>query len=341
MKRITKVICTLGPACSEEKILNELFKEGMNIARLNMSHGTHESHQELVDKLAPLRKKGLKVLVDLKGPEMRIGTFENGYTNLVVGNTFTFTTKNIIGNDEMVSLRYKNLVNDVKVGSRIYFNNSVTIFEVIKLTKTSIVCKIIAGGKLSNNKSLNVPGVIPSTPYLSEVDKQDILFAIKNKADMLALSFVSNKKNVIDVKNFLKENNAGPMEIIAKIENESGVKKVESIVDECDGIMVARGDLGVEIPLEKIPPVQKKIVSLCNVKKKTCIIATDMLDSMTNSLRPTRAEVNDVATAVYEEATATMLSGETASGIDPVNCLKTMIRIINETEKYVYSIKIK
>ena len=306
-----------------------------------MSHGTHETHQELIDKIAPLRKKGLKLLIDTKGPEIRIGTFKNGFTQLVEGEKFTFTSKDIIGNDKEVSLKYKNLVNEVKVGDRIYASNALIVLEILKVTKTDIKCKVIFGGKLSNNKSLNVPGVIPSTPYLSEVDKQDILFGIKNKADILAISFVSNKQNVLDIRKFLKENGGENIEIISKIENSSGVDKIDQIIDASDGIMVARGDLGVEIPIEKIPPVQKKLVSLCNVKKKTCIVATEMLESMTNSTRPTRAEVNDVATAVYEEATATMLSGETASGIDPVGVVKTMVRIINETEKHIYGVNVK
>lgn len=342
MKRITKIICTLGPACDNELILAKMNAEGMDIARLNMSHGTHETHQALIDKITPLRKKtGLKLLIDTKGPEIRIGTFKDGSVMLEEGKTFTFTTKDVIGSSKRVSLKYKNLVKEVRAGNKIYANNGMMILEVTEVTETDIVCRVVFGGKLSNNKGLNVPGVVPSTPYLSEADKADILFAIKNKADFLAISFVSNKQNVIDIKKFLAENGGENIKIISKIENASGVENVESILDESDGLMVARGDLGVEIPLEKIPPIQKKLISLCNVKRKLVVVATEMLESMTNSTRPTRAEVNDVATAIYEEATATMLSGETASGIDPVLVVQTMAKIINETEKHIYGVKVQ
>lgn len=339
MKKITEVICTLGPACNDEKILEAMFKEGMNIARLNMSHGTLESHQELIDKIASLRKKGLKLMIDTKGPEIRIGTFENGGVELKEGDLFTFTSKDIIGNKNAVSLKYKNLVKEVKKGDKIFANNGMMILQVLKVTKTDINCKVLFGGKLTNNKGLNVPGVIPSSPYISEADKIDLLFAIKNKADYLAISFVSNKQNVLDIKKFLNDNGATGIKIISKIENASGVANASEILDISDGLMVARGDLGVEIPLEKIPPTQKKLISLCNVKRKMCVVATEMLESMTHSTRPTRAEVNDVANAIYEEASATMLSGETASGINPVLVVQTMTKIILEVEKHIYKMK--
>lgn len=340
MKRITKIVCTLGPACTDEKILSQMFDEGMDVARLNMSHGTIESHQALADTIAPLRKKGLKLLVDTKGPEIRIGTFEAGSIMLEIGKPFTFTTREILGNEKEVSLKYKNLVNEVRAGDKIYANNGMLVLGVQKVTKTDIVCVVEFGGKLSNNKGLNVPGVVPSSPYISPADEKDILFAIKNKADYLAISFVSNAKNVQDIRDFLAKNGGENIEIISKIENASGVNNADSILDKSDGLMVARGDLGVEIPLEKIPPIQKKLISLCNVKRKRCVVATEMLESMTNSTRPTRAEVNDVANAIYEEATATMLSGETSVGIDPVNVVRTMAKIINETEKHIYGIRV-
>ncbi len=339
MKKFTEIICTLGPACNDEKILTEMFEAGMNVARLNMSHGTHESHQELIDKISALRKKGLKLMIDTKGPEIRIGTFENGGIELKVNDEFTFTTNEIVGNQQIVSLKYKNLVNEVKKGDNIFANNGMMIFEVLKVTKTDIKCKVLFGGKLTNNKGLNVPGLIPSSPYISEADKSDLLFAIKNNADYLAISFVSNKQNVLDIKKFLKENGDEKIKIISKIENASGVANANEILDVSDGLMVARGDLGVEIPLEKIPPTQKKLISLCNVKRKMCVVATEMLESMTYSTRPTRAEVNDVANAIYEEATATMLSGETASGINPVLVVQTMTKIILEVEKHIYKMK--
>ena len=341
MKKITKIVCTLGPASDKLEILSKMKEAGMDIARINMSHGSRESAQHLIDEIATLREKqDLKLLIDTKGPEIRIGTFENGSIILNEGDKFVMTSKNVVGSQKMVGLKYKQLVEEVKVGDKIFANNGLIVLQVVSLSKTQIVCKVLFGGKLSNNKSLNVPGVVPSTPFLSEVDKQDLLFAIENKADFVALSFVSTRQNVLDVKEFLNANGGQNIKIIAKIENAKGVENAESILDECDGLMVARGDLGVEIPLEKIPPVQKKLISLCNVKRKFCIVATEMLESMTNSTRPTRAEVSDVATAIYEEANATMLSGETSVGIDPVLVVQTMSKIIAEIEKHIYETKI-
>ena len=340
MDRITKIICTLGPASADYQILHTMFAEGMDIARLNMSHGTHATHQTLIDTITPLRASGLKLLVDTKGPEIRIGTFENGSIMLQDGDRFTFTTRNIIGNNKEVGLKYKNLVNEVKRGYNIYANNGMLILTVTKVTETDIMCRVRFGGKLSNNKGLNIPGVIPSTPYLSRADKEDILFAIQNNADYLAISFVSCARNVKDIRKFLDKNGGKNIKIISKIENLAGVENVEEILKLSDGLMVARGDLGVEVPLERIPTIQRKLISLCNVKRKICVVATEMLESMTTSTRPTRAEVNDVATAIYEEATAVMLSGETASGIDPVNVVKTMSKIVNETEKFIYRVKV-
>ena len=341
MRRMTKIICTLGPACDDIEILNQMYESGMNIARLNMSHGTIQSHQQMANKLQTLREQqSLQLLVDTKGPEMRISTFENGFIELHEGDTFVLTINDIVGNQKKVGLKYKALINEVKVGDKIYANNGMIVLQVVDLTDVDIFCKVIFGGKLSNNKSINVPNLVPNIPYLSEIDKLDIQFAIQNKADYLALSFVSDKQNVLDVKEFLKSNGADNIKIIAKIENAKGVENAEEILDVCDGLMVARGDLGVEIPLEKIPPIQKRLISLCNVKRKFCIVATEMLESMTNSTRPTRAEVSDVATAIYEETNATMLSGETASGIDPVLVVQTMAKIIDEIEKQMYFHKI-
>ncbi len=340
MKRITKIVCTIGPASSDLEPMTAMFNSGMTVARLNMSHGTHESHQKLIDTMAPLRKKGLKLMIDTKGPEIRIGTFEQGSIILTEGQKFTFTTKDTIGNNEIVSLKYKDLINDVKVGDKVFANNGLLVLRITKITKTDIICEVEFGGKLSNNKSLNVPGVVPSTPYISPADEADILFALKNNADYLALSFVSNAKNVADVRKLIAQNGGNDsIQLISKIENAHGVNNAAEILDISDGLMVARGDLGVEIPLYKIPPIQKKLISLCNVKKKICIVATEMLESMTNSTRPTRAEVNDVASAIYEEATATMLSGETAAGINPVLVVQTMGQIIDEVEKHMYIIK--
>ena len=339
--RITQIVCTLGPACDNKSILKKMCDAGMNIARLNMSHGTHQTHQALIDKLPTLRaKRNLKLMVDTKGPEIRISTFLEGSVMLETGQQFVLTTKEVDGNKDVVSLQYKQLVRQVKVGDKIYANNGMIVLCVVKTTKTDIITKVEFGGKLSNRKSLNIPNVIPQGAYLSEADKSDLLFAIKNNADYVALSFVSNQQNVKDVRKFLNDNGGQNIKLISKIENYQGVLNAESILDVSDGLMVARGDLGVEIPLEKIPPVQKRLISLCNAKRKFVIVATEMLESMTNSTRPTRAEVNDVANAIYEEANATMLSGETASGINPVLVVQTMAKIIDEIEKYVYCMNI-
>jgi len=333
----THIICTLGPASSTFEIQEKMFEKGMSVARINMSHGTYDTLQSLIDTAKPLRKEGLKLLIDTKGPEMRIGTFEKNEVELKKGQKFTFTTRGVLGNEKEVRLRYQILVKQVKPKDIILANNGQIKMRVLEVTNTDIVCKVLFGGKLSNNKSLNVPGIVPAAPYLSEQDKNDILFGMKNKPDFLALSFVSEAQNVRDVKAFLKKNKCPDVKIIAKIENEAGVKNAAEILEECDGLMVARGDLGVEIPLEKVPVIQKKLISLCNVRRKFVIVATEMLESMTYSLRPTRAEVNDVANAIYEEANATMLSGETSVGRDPVLVVDTMARVIKEVEDVVYN----
>lgn len=340
MKRITKIVCTLGPASSDLETMTAMFKSGMNVARLNMSHGTHESHQKLIDTMAPLRKKGLKLMIDTKGPEIRIGTFAQGYTLLSEGQMFSFTTRDIVGDDSCVSLKYKNLIKNVRVGDRIFANNGLLVLRIQRITQTDIICVVEFGGKLSDNKSLNVPGVVPDTPFVSPTDESDILFALNNNADYLALSFVSSAKNVLSVRNLIaKHKPDAAIQLVSKIENAHGVNHAAEILDISDGLMVARGDLGVEIPLHKIPPIQKKLISLCNVKKKICIVATEMLESMTYSTRPTRAEVNDVAAAIYEEATATMLSGETAAGKNPLLVVQTMANIIDEVEKHMYKVR--
>lgn len=333
----TDIICTIGPACATTKIMGEMMDEGMRVARINMSHGTYDSLQALIDAMAPLRKsRNLKLMIDTKGPEIRIGKFEKGETFLTEGQQFTITSRQILGTDNEVSVKYKELISEVNVGERIYANNALIVMQVVEKTETDLICKVEFGGKLSNNKSLNVPGVVPSTPYLSKVDKEDLLFGIKNNADIFALSFVSLKENILDVKKFLKKNGCENAKLIAKIENGSGVKNASEILSECDGLMVARGDMGVEVAIEKLPVIQKKLISLCNVQQKYAVVATEMLESMTHSTRPTRAEVNDVANAIYDEANATMLSGETSVGDNPVLVVKTMKKIIDEVESVIY-----
>lgn len=334
----TKIICTIGPACDDKDSLISLMKAGMNVARINMSHGTHESHQKTIDNIKAARSElgtPLALMLDTKGPEIRLGEFPKRGIELAAGDIFTLTKKQIMGTKKIASVSYQQLIDDVCVGDKIYANNGMLVLKVVAKKNDSIDTKVLFGGKLTTHKGINVPGVKIHSKFLSEADKSDLLFAIKNDADYIAASFVSNKEDLFEMKDFLKNNGAKDIKIIAKIENGEGVKKIDEIIENSDGIMVARGDLGVEIPLEKIPHIQKKIIKACNNEGKISIVATEMLESMTNSLRPTRAEVSDVANAIYERATATMLSGETAVGINPLRVVKTMAKIISETEKNI------
>lgn len=334
----TKIVCTIGPACDDKDSLISLIKAGMNVARINMSHGTHESHQKTIDNIKAARSElgtPLALMLDTKGPEIRLGGFPKRGIELAAGDIFTLTKKQIMGTKKIASVSYPQLIDDVCVGDKIYANNGMLVLKVVAKKNDSIDTKVLFGGKLTTHKGINVPGVKIRSKFLSEADKSDLLFAVKNDADYIAASFVSNKEDLVEMKDFLKNNGAKDIKIIAKIENGEGVKKIDEIIENSDGIMVARGDLGVEIPLEKIPHIQKKIIKACNNEGKISIVATEMLESMTNSLRPTRAEVSDVANAIYERATATMLSGETAVGINPLRVVKTMAKIISETEKNI------
>ncbi|HIV01160.1 MAG TPA: pyruvate kinase [Candidatus Caccopulliclostridium gallistercoris] len=336
--RKTKIICTIGPASSSVKVLEEMARAGMNVARINMSHGTQQSHQEIIDNLNFVRiahDKPIALMCDTKGPEIRIGKFEKGEVILKPKKAFTLTSRDVVGNENIVSLVYKRLVKEVKVGDKIYANNGLVVLRVKEITETDIKCKVLFGGKLTNNKGLNIPGIVPEGDYISEADKKDLLFAIKNNADFIAASFVSSKQDVLALRKFLADNGGKDIKIISKIENSSGIKNINEIIDASDGVMVARGDLGVEIPLEKLPSVQKKLISKCLEQGKLVIVATEMLESMTSSVRPTRAEVSDVANAIYEKATATMLSGETAVGKHPALVVKTMAKILVEAEKHI------
>ena len=336
--RKTKIICTIGPASSSVKVLEEMAKAGMNVARINMSHGTLESHKEIIDNLNFVRiahDNPIALMCDTKGPEIRIGKFEKGEVILKPKKMFTLTSRDVLGNEEIVSLVYKQLVKEVKIGDKIYANNGLVVLRVKEINETDIKCRVLFGGKLTNNKGLNIPGIVPEGEYLSEADKKDLLFAIQNNANFIAASFVSNKQNVLSLRKFLVDNGGSDIKIISKIENSSGIKNISEIIEASDGIMVARGDLGVEIPLEKLPSVQKKLISECLDHGKLVVVATEMLESMTNSVRPTRAEVSDVANAIYEKATATMLSGETAVGKHPALVVKTMAKILLEAEKHI------
>ncbi len=336
--RKTKIVCTIGPASNNEATLTKMARAGMNVARLNFSHGTHEDHQKNIDLLKKVREElnmPLAIMLDTKGPEYRIGTFENGKEELLDGDTFTFTTRDVVGNREIVSVSYKNLNNELEVGDKILVNNGLLAFKVEKIEDTEISCTVLSGGVISNRKSMSFPGRVMKQVYLSEQDKRDLLFGIKNDIEYVACSFVSSVQDVLDVKTFLKENGCTSIGLIAKIENQSGVDNIESICSECDGIMIGRGDMGVEIPFEEVPAIQKKIITKCRMLGKRVITATEMLESMTTNPRPTRAEISDVANAVFDGTSAIMLSGETAAGKYPVLTVETMAKIAEQAEKSV------
>jgi pyruvate kinase len=310
----------------------------MNVARLNFSHGSYEEHGNRIALIKKVREKlniPIAILLDTKGPEYRIKSFRDGKITLNDGDTFAFTTEDIEGTKERVSVSYKDLISTLSVGDRILVNNGLLIFEVNKLTKTDAICTVIAGGELSDKKSMNFPNKIVGSPYLSEQDKKDILFGIQNGVDFIAASFVSAKADLVELNAFLSENGGEDIDIIAKIENRMGVDNIEEICEECDGIMIGRGDLGVEIPFEELPYIQKFLITKCRLLGKRVITATEMLESMIHSPRPTRAEISDVANAVYDGTSAVMLSGETAAGKYPVQAVKVMATIAEETEKHI------
>ena len=335
--RKTKIICTIGPASENKETLTQMVKAGMNVARLNFSHGTYPEHQKKIDLIKEVRSElgvPLGIMLDTKGPEYRIRTFRNGKITVREGDTFTFTTDEVEGDETRVSVNYKGLVNDLSIGDRILVNNGLVVFEVTALEGPNAVCRVVIGGVLSNRKSMCFPNKVMTGPYLSEQDKQDLLFGIQNDVDFVAASFVSTKSDMEELKSFLVANGGGNIDLIAKIENRSGVDHVEEICEIADGIMIARGDLGVEIPFVEVPAVQKRLTSVCRLLGKRVITATEMLESMIQNPRPTRAEISDVANAVYDGSSAVMLSGESAAGKYPVEAVKTMADICEFTEKH-------
>ena len=333
--RKTKIICTLGPACQNEETLTQMCQAGMNIARLNFSHGDHTEQLEKLTLVKTVREKlnlPIAIMLDTKGPEYRIGTFENGKVMIPDGATFTFTTDEVVGDETRVSVNYKDLINDLNVGDKVLVNNGLLIFEVVKLCGNDAVCKTIAGGELSNRKSMNFPNKVMNHKFLSDKDKEDLLFGIKHGVDFVAASFVSRKQDMLDMRQFLNDHGGNEIEIIAKIENRAGVDNIEEICEIADGIMIARGDLGVEIPFMELPSVQKYLINVCRKLGIRVITATEMLESMIQNPRPTRAELSDVANAVYDGTSAIMLSGETAAGKYPVLAVKNMSEIAEFTE---------
>lgn len=336
--RKTKVICTIGPACEDAQILSEMCKVGMNVARLNFSHGTHEEQQRKIDLIKETREKlhmPISIMLDTKGPEYRIKTFKDGKIRLKDGDEFTFTTEEVVGDETQVSVNYKQLMENLKVGDTILVNNGLVIFKVIELDDTKARCEVVVGGELSNRKSMNFPNKVMKHDFLSEQDKEDLLFGIENEVDFVAASFVSQKQDIADMRQFMNEHGGAEIDIIAKIENRAGVENIEEICEIADGIMIARGDLGVEIPAMEVPSVQKYLISKCRLLGKRVITATEMLESMIQNPRPTRAELSDVANAVYDGTSAVMLSGETASGKYPVLAVKNMVETVEFTEKNV------
>ncbi len=333
--RKTKIICTVGPASANEKTLTQMCKSGMNVARLNFSHGTHDEHRRTIELIKRVREKlglPIAIMLDTKGPEYRIKTFRDKRITLEEGATFTFTTDNVVGDETRVSVNYEHLTEDLSVGDTILVNNGLVRFLVERIEGTEVICTVTAGGELSDRKSMNFPNKVLKHDFLSEDDKADLLFGIENEIDFVAASFVSNKSDVDALRTFLNENGGQDIDIIAKIENRAGVDNIEDICLVADGIMVARGDLGVEIPFVEVPAVQKLLIQKCRLLGKRVITATEMLESMIHNVRPTRAEISDVANAVYDGASALMLSGETAAGKYPAEAVKSMAEIAEYTE---------
>ncbi len=337
--RKTKIICTLGPAVDTPEKMKAIMHEGMNVARFNFSHGTHPEHLERLKMVQRCRTElGLPIatMLDTKGPEVRIGLFKDGPIFLEEGDIFTLTTKEIEGTKEGCTVKYNDFPKDVKVGTRVLFDDGLIEMIVQEIPNDEeVVLKVMNKGKLSNNKSINLPEIKLSMPFVSEKDRGDILFGIENGFDFIALSFTRCKEDVLEVRKILEENNCTSMRIIAKIENGEGVEKIDEILEVVDAVMVARGDMGVEIPFTEIPRIQKEIIQKCYNSGKPAITATQMLDSMMEKPRPTRAEVTDVANAIYDGTSAIMLSGESAAGKYPVEAVRTMAAIAEATENNI------
>ena len=332
--RKTKIICTLGPSTDKDGVLRELVANGMNVARFNFSHGSYEEHKGRLDMLKAIRTelgKPVAALLDTKGPEIRLKEFKNGVEMLEAGQTFTLTTREVEGTKEICSITYKDLPHDVHEGGTIMLDDGLIMLRIEKVTDTDITCTVLNSGKIKTKKGVNVPGVHLSMPYLSQKDREDIIFGIQNGFDFIAASFVRTAQDVYDIRNLLNEYDSN-IRIIAKIENREGVNNIDSILSAADAVMVARGDLGVEIDFTELPGIQKNIIDRSFSFGKPIVTATQMLDSMMVNPRPTRAEISDVANAIYDGTSAIMLSGETAAGAYPVEALKTMSAIAERTE---------
>lgn len=334
----TKIICTLGPASEEKATFSKMAEAGMDVVRLNFSHGSHPDFAKKIAMIKEVREEKqlpLPILLDTKGPELRIKTFKNGKITLKEGDPFTFTTEDIEGDERIVSVSYKGVCEDMLPGDKILLNNGMMVFRVTDVQAPHVHCIVEIGGELSNRKSMFFPDKELKLDFLSEQDKADLLFGIEQDVDFVALSFVSKAQDVIDAKEFLALHGGSHIDVIAKIENRAGVNNLLDIMKVCDGIMVARGDLGVEIPYEELPDIQKFIISQCRIYGKRVITATEMLESMIHNPRPTRAEISDVANAVYDGTSAVMLSGETAAGSYPVQSVEAMAKIVANAENHI------
>ncbi len=340
--RKTKIVCTMGPATDDDKVLRDLMLAGMDVARLNFSHGTHEEAKIRIDRIKRIREEldiPVAILLDTKGPEVRIKTFKDGKVTLKEGQTFTLCTDDVEGDENQVSITYSDLPNDVHAGSRILIDDGLIELEVANIKNGKIICHVKNGGTISDRKGVNIPNVSLSMPYMSEKDRSDILFGIEQDVDFIAASFVRTADDVLQVKQLLEKNGGKDINIIAKIENAEGVDNIDAIIHASNGIMVARGDMGVEIDLEDLPVIQKRLIKKTYRAGKAVITATQMLDSMIRNPRPTRAETTDVANAIYDGTSAIMLSGETAIGKYPVETVKTMASIAERTEEDIDYVK--
>ena len=334
----TKIICTIGPASNNKETFSKMAESGMDIVRLNFSHGSHDDFAKTIAMIKEVRdekKIPLPILLDTKGPEFRIGDFKDGKIHLKAGDSFTFTTEDIAGDESRVSVSYKRICEDMLPDDKILLNNGMMVFRVKEVSAPNVSCVVEIGGELSSRKSMFFPDKELHLDFLSEQDKTDLLFGVQQDVDFVALSFVSKAQDVIDAKEFLKKNGGEHIDVIAKIENRAGVNNLLDIMKVSDGIMVARGDLGVEIPYVELPNVQKHIISECRIHGKRVITATEMLESMIHNARPTRAEISDVANAVYDGTSAVMLSGETAAGEYPVDSVAAMARIVEHAETHI------
>lgn len=336
--RKTKIICTIGPATDRENVLRQLMEKGVDVVRFNFSHGSYEEHERRMNEVKAERERvdrPVAIMLDTKGPEIRIGTLKEGKVHLKEGSKLTLTSKSVEGTEEIISITYKDLYHDVAPGSRILIDDGLIETKVLEIKDGDIICEVLNDGDLSDRKGINVPGCHLTMPYLSEKDKADILFGIKMDVDFIAASFVRTKEDVIQIRQLLKENGGENIHIISKIENAQGVENIDEIIEASEGIMVARGDMGVEIPGEEVPIIQKMIIRKVYEAGKQVITATQMLDSMMHNPRPTRAETADVANAIYDGTSAIMLSGETAAGKYPVESLEMMVRIASRTEQEI------